>query len=345
MENAEGSKAPESLFEAVLKRRFGKSTCFLCGKRLGSKNRADEHVISKWVLERYDLWNEDLTLLNRTSIPYRQAVIPCCYDCNNQHLQTIEKAMSEAVEGGPDGVKALDHHSLFLWCGKIYYGLLYRELSLKRDRASRSNQTIINREFLQMYQMHHFFLQSARVPMNFCDFHPASIMVFETQEPVNPKLKWDYSDNHNLFFSCRMGRVGIIAFLQDGGAQRGFFPYFDEYKTFALHPLQFQEIVAKCFYKSLLFNRTPKYIMVNDDPILVMQLPLGGFSNKPLYDEWSQEHYAFTLSRITGIPMEQIYYPPDKVMSWLRNEDGSLKHFDSYTMPWPISEAEPSSEE
>lgn len=338
MENVEDFKAPESLFEAVLKGRFGKSTCFLCGKHLRKKNRADEHVIPKWVQERYELWDQHLTLLNRTSMPYRQAVIPCCYDCNNQHLQPVEKVVSEAVEEGPDSVKALDNHLLFLWCGKIYYGFLYKELSIKVDRASKSSQTMVTRDFLRLYQMHHFFLQSARVPMNFLDFHPATIMVFETQEPVHPKLKWDYADNLNLFFSCRMGRVGIIAFLQDGGANKGFFPHFDEYMSFALHPLQFQEIVAQCSYKSLLFNRTPKYFMIDDNPILVSQSLLGGLSNKPLFDEWNQEQYALILSHITGIPMEQIYCPPDMVMSWLRSEDGSLKnHINFDEHPWPIA--------
>src|SRR6185437_5829167 len=74
------------LFQAVAKRRFGLSTCFLCGRRLGIRNRSDEHVIPRWVQDRFGLWNERLNLLNGSSIPYRQLTVPCCRTCNNVHL-------------------------------------------------------------------------------------------------------------------------------------------------------------------------------------------------------------------------------------------------------------------
>jgi hypothetical protein len=66
------------LFQAVGKQKFGAATCFLCGRRLGTKNRADEHVIPKWVQKGFRLWNARLHLLNQTTIPYRQLTIPFC---------------------------------------------------------------------------------------------------------------------------------------------------------------------------------------------------------------------------------------------------------------------------
>jgi hypothetical protein len=66
---------PRHPVETLRSRRIGRSTCFLCGRRLGSRNRADEHIIPRWIQERFQLWNQTLTLLNGTTIAYRQLVI------------------------------------------------------------------------------------------------------------------------------------------------------------------------------------------------------------------------------------------------------------------------------
>jgi hypothetical protein len=313
-------------FDAVLKRKFGFSTCFLCGCRLGQKNRADEHVIPKWVQRKYKLANQQLHLLNRTTIPYRQLTIPCCFTCNNKHLQPLEKRMSRAVALGANAVRALDHHDLFLWLGKMFYGLLYRELFLPWDRAGKTKGRIADKALLKQYEMHHLFLQSVRIPMQFVDFSPASILVVSTQEPDDVRLAWDFRDELNtMCIACRMGSVGLVAVLQDGGAQMPLFPLM-KLRRRKLHPVQFTEVIAQVTYKAMLFNRTPKYIIADgDQKKTVMQMPLGGLSGKPLYEDWNQGQYAQILCQITGVPMEHLYHPPDQVMTWLRNPDGKAK--------------------
>jgi hypothetical protein len=312
-------------FHAVLKRKFGFFTCFLCGCRLGRKNRADEHVIPKWVQKKYRLINQKLHLLNGTTIPYRQLTIPCCLTCNNKHLEPLEGRMSRAVEAGTTGICALDHHDLFLWLGKMFYGLLYRELFLPWDRAGKTKGKITSKQLLKRYEMHHLFLQSVRIPMRFMDFSPASILIVNTQEPDDIRLDWDFRDELNtMCIACRMGPVGLVAVLQDGGAHMTLFPRMGIGKR-KLHPIQFTEVIAKVIYKSMLFNRIPKYVIADGDPKIVMQMPLAGLSGKSLYEEWNQHHYAQILCQITGVPMEHLFHPPDQVMTWLRNPDGKAK--------------------
>jgi hypothetical protein len=208
------------LFQAVRERRFGPDICFLCGSSLAGGG-TEEHVIPRWVQERFELWNQRLTILNGTSIPYRQLTIPCCFPCNNQHLQPIESAIAVAVNDGAKAVRGLGDRVLFVWLGKIFYGLLYRELSLSLDRRDASAGTITDPDFLRRFELHHLFLQSCRMPMKFVDSFPASIFVFETKEPRNRKDGWDFRDNlTSMFISCRVGKVGFVAVLQDGGAQR-----------------------------------------------------------------------------------------------------------------------------
>ena len=316
-------KTETDFFDAVVKRKFGFSTCFLCGCRLGRKNRTNEHVIPKWVQKKFKLKDQKLNLLNGTTIPYRQLTIPCCRTCNNKHLQPIEKRMSRAADQGPKEVRALARHDVFIWLGKMFYGLLYRELFLPWDRAGNYNAKITSKALLKQYEMHHLFLQFVRLPMRFMGFFPASILIVNTHETDDPRMGWDFRDElRTMCIACRVGKVGFIGVLQDGGAQEPMFQLLKLARR-KLHPIQFDEVIAKVTYKAMLFNRVPKYIIVDGNPKTVIQAPLGGFSDKPIFDDWNQEHYAKILCQITGVPMEHLFHPPDQVLTWLRNPDGS----------------------
>ena len=62
-------------------------------------------------------------------------------------------------------VAALDPLTVFLWLGKIFYGLLYKEMFLARDRKSGRRAPIMNRRDLKTFALHHLFLQAARLPL------------------------------------------------------------------------------------------------------------------------------------------------------------------------------------
>ena len=327
------------LFHAVERRRFGTSTCFLCGRRLGSRNRADEHIIPKWVQERFALWDQKLSLLNDTTIPYRKLQIPCCRRCNNDHLQPIESKISSAVDQGPQAVGALDHLTLFLWLGKIFYGLLYKEFFLQRKRKSKRRRRIVPRSSLQEFSMHHLLLQAARVPFQFHPALPASIFVFRVQAPKNRQFQWNLRDSYTLMtMSVTLGNVGILAALQDGGAQRDLeSDFLQRYQQHPLHPLQFAELTAAFFYKTSLLNRVPKFIVGESEgqPVQVMQAPLAGLTSKPIFDGWKQKDYAVWLAEIVQVPLERVFVPPNRVMTWVHDDNGNLRLLDFKTQPWP----------
>lgn len=327
------------LFHAVRDRRFGRATCFLCGRRLGTRNRSDEHVIPRWVQDRFQLWNAQLTLLNGTAIPYRQLTIPCCRPCNNDHLSRVESRVRTAVMGGFETASQLDQTTLFLWLGKIFYGLLLREYFLPRDRRRRARGRIVPRGLLKQYDLHHTMLQAARLPMTFQPSVPASIFVFPLQAPTELAAQFDFRDSTQaLTMSMRLGNVGVIGALQDGGAQRtGFASHIARYQQHPLHPLQFEELTAKFFYKSSLLTRTPRFLLHgNYEEVTVTQLPLAGISSRPIFDEWDQESYAHALSAFAGVPLEMIYEPPDRVMTWLDSPDGRVQEFSLSEQPWPL---------
>ncbi|MFJ8085439.1 hypothetical protein ACIQ6Y_33285 [Streptomyces sp. NPDC096205] len=176
--------------------------CFLCGADLAD-GRTDEHVFPQWLLRRCDLWNEKITLLNGTLMPYKQMRIPCCSTCNNEHLSRIEQAVGDAFAEGPEAVAALDTTTLFLWMGKVYYGLMFRELSLLADRRDPQGGSIVSPKFLATFRMHHLLMQAARGAVRWHnDQHPASVFVFEAQQPTDPRDRFDYVDVSCPFRAC-----------------------------------------------------------------------------------------------------------------------------------------------
>jgi hypothetical protein len=173
--------------------------------------------------------------------------------------------------------------------------------------------------------------------MRFLDFFPASIFVYRLQKSATQKYRFNFRDSPPaLALALQMGSVGIVAALQDGGAQeKGFADYMRRYQGFPLHPLQFLELIAHVFYKAALFNRTPKYITIESTKALqVMQLPLQGFSARPVYDEWDQEMYARIFAFHSGLPLDRVFAPPDRVATWLNGPDGEPRYLSLRDQPW-----------
>src|SRR6516164_3296134 len=112
---AESPAEKPILFHPEEPPQFGREVCFLCGVPLSPDRNTDEHVVPKWIQERFELWDKTLMLLNRTQIPYRKLTIPCCLACNRDHLGKIEERVQKACDQGAQAVRELPPLTLFLW--------------------------------------------------------------------------------------------------------------------------------------------------------------------------------------------------------------------------------------
>jgi hypothetical protein len=299
---------------------FSDTQCFLCGQDLGEA-KSREHVFPKWLLYRLDLWDKTITLLNRTTIPYRYLTVPCCPACNSEHLARLEEAIEFAFRKGPKQVIQTDKLLLYQWMGKIFYGLLYRELSLAADRSDPDSETITSTEMMEDYRALHGFLQSIRIPITFENFFPGSVFVFEIE--CAPGLgSFDYSDNPiGMTFCIRVGNTGVIACLKDDGlVLESFSELYRALDGVKLHPIQFDELCAAIFYKAFSMIRSSKYMSVTAPgaPPIVVKIP--GFSQAPWFEEWKDEIFARFLESFWskyGITFDEIFVPPNSVRTYL----------------------------
>jgi hypothetical protein len=150
------------IFKKLDENKFDDSNCFLCGTDLHENNRSQEHVIPKWIQRRFNLWNQKIILLNGSSIDYRYLTIPCCKNCNNKYLKRLEDKLINAIDSGFDSLKKLDRNIIFYWLGKIYFGLMYKELFLHLNQKNHEEGTIINSDYIKRFEAHYLFLQGIR---------------------------------------------------------------------------------------------------------------------------------------------------------------------------------------
>lgn len=317
-----------------LRQTFTDKNCFLCGvtltKREGDPARStEEHVIPRWLQSRHQLYQKKMTLLNGTTIFYAALKIPCCYECNHDRLAPLEEKVKTAVEAGPDAVEQLDPWTLFYWLGKIYYGLLFRELSLVAERSDPNSNKIMTPDILEQFAMHHALMQKIRGVIDCADeSFPASIYILECQELLGqPEINWDYGDAFvRPYLSLRMGRVGIIAFLQDWGVCEDSGPLiFQSAKGLALHPIQFRYLMGWGHYTANAYRRTNHHLSFRgESSITTISPPVPSLSNEHPYIQ-DDRILAEVLSAVMQQPLESIYRP-GQLLNAIQKGDGTHLH-------------------
>jgi len=100
----------------------------------GEETSNAEHIIPKWLQRKFNLFVKNLILPNGTSLLYGQAVIPVSQE-HNTNFSRIENNISREVYN-------LDE--IYLWALKLHLGLIYKDSTLKYERADSNSPFIID---------------------------------------------------------------------------------------------------------------------------------------------------------------------------------------------------------
>jgi hypothetical protein len=214
-----------------------------------------------------------------------------------------------------------------MWLSKIFYGILYRETLLLADRRG-GRRTIVPKEVLRELRLHHDFMQGIRRSLEFPFGIPGSIFVFGTAQPDRVEAQFDFIDNHhNLSIALRMGSVGIVCCLQDGGMTRKFHDHLKRsyHRRNRLHPVQFREATAEVFYKSMLLESEPLYTVMEDQhKMLVMTQNPSAIS----FRDWDLQVFCRMLAYYWDQPPEEIFSSAAGFASSIRDENGHFRKLD-----------------
>lgn len=317
---------------------FDYKHCFICGISVEQRPVTEEHILSQWLLRRFDLWDRTITLLNWTDIKYSQLKIPCCSVCNNDHLSRIEKEVQQGVEQGFEKFRQIDELTIYQWLAKIRFGILFKELSLDADRGNKELGKIIGPKVMHEHQNLHRLLQSVRLPFRFIS-KPWSVWILRSH--TYPRKYdfdfWDFFESLTVYI--RMHDTAVIMCLEDNAYQQeardDFFKQFD---GVTLHPCQLEELAVRVSYQNALLRRTPEYD-IDVHPVtgeyIVSCKPLQRYPGENIFDAWIPEHYARTIYHLwkrAGFAeaFEDIFPGDGTCFTTLYDEHGNVNVLDKY---------------
>lgn len=263
---------------------FNNKRCFLCGEDLNEENSSFEHILPKWLLRKFDLWDKSLIMINQTSVKYNQFKIPCCKNCNNEHLSKMEEKFKRLLENKFQKLTPDDEKIIFQWTAKILYGSVYRKLSFRIDMKNPELGNLMTPEIIESYSALHLFLQSIRFPTKFHEPYPWSFFIFQFEDDTFHYI----NDFENLSFSIKLGKIGIVIVFEDSKKVENSMVLMKGLYQFPLDFVQYLEVTMLIFYSKMLIQSTPKYISVISDETKEMevftipsifQIPLKKFDN------------------------------------------------------------------
>jgi hypothetical protein len=313
--------------------------CFLCGAALTDDTRSDEHVFPRWLQHKHNLWNQRVTLLNGSTLPYRLLKISSCRGCNNNALSQLETDVQAILSGPFRSVSRVEEHRLFQWCSKVLYGLLHRELRLLTDRRDPSRGPIVRPELLEGLLTFHHFTTSICRPFRFHGFTPYSLFVTEALRSRESGSNFDYRDclalgageqaRIALTLALRTDHFAIFCVFQDNGLQKEHFQgFFDRFAGIPLHPIQFLELACKTVYKHSKLSFDPRYLSQTTGPdAAVIVVPIT-FPAGAVWSPWVNREFAEFFCAcaaglgIKGIPDPEDFCVEDRTTTWLFDGSG-----------------------
>ena len=294
--------------------------CFLCGCDFDEAKQTDEHVFPKWLLRRFDLYNETLNLFNHSTISYRHLKIPCCAGCNGTYLSQMEDKFRGLLSRDFQKLSDTDELVVFQWAAKILYGTLYKELSLLNDQRVPESGTIMTPYTVERFRTLHLLLQSIRIPTAFRKPYPWSIFVFNYEGDDFHYI----NDIEHQSFAIKLGTIGVTVVFEDSGAVGRLVRWMHGLKAFKLNPLQFIEASAIIFYGKRLMINSITYMSaysISQKEMVIKAM------NEPRGRDWDREEYAAFFNTMLvrdGYEDFGTLYVDDTVRTWLADENGVL---------------------
>ena len=224
-----------------------RDTCFICGR----KAETVEHVIPKWLQHRYNLWDEHLLLPNKTSIPYRNVLVPSCAKCNNEVYGSLENRVSSGIATESD---------IWKWANKIHYALGYKDRFLAWDRANPN------------YKIGDIISSNDPIERDRHFLHCVSGDFHTDPDPFGSVFKFEFAKFsefafahiiHSQSISVCLSNIGYVIFVTDGQALKrdvGLTQYYNSFPK----PVKREETKSSPHFEwqapSFYYNPQKKYL-------------------------------------------------------------------------------------
>lgn len=313
---------------------FDNKTCFLSGVAL--EKPLFYSVFPEWIVEEYNIGDQPFKMLDESYKNYNDLKLPCS-ERVFERLSNLDEQVRIAFTQGYKGVKALESELLFQWIAKWVYGIIFNEIQAGISQQMLSGEPLnFSQTLVHKFKNLHIMLQSLIMETEYETVLPFSLLVVEVDNPENT---YNYRDEINtLVYSLRIKNLGIIACLQDNGANLRYHEdVLSLVKDQKLHPIQFEELCGGFFYSCYLFNRLPDYMVSSlDGKVYIEPMPLVGVNSRPVFDHFQAKTYGQVLENFWkpwGYTLFEIIRDPENPMSFIKDESGEFIPIDKLVLP------------
>lgn len=298
---------------------FSNKNCFLCGLKPKSK-KTKEHIFPKWLQHQFDLWDNNLIITNGTKIPYRNLTVPCCDECNNDHLSKMETKFKTLLDNSFENLTLEDEMTIFQWTAKILYATRYKELTLLIDRKNPDLGKILTPSEIESYSTLHLFLQSIRFKTNFNEVKPWSIFIFKTDDD-----KFYYQNELNfLSLSIKLGGISIVIAFEDNNCIESYMQPLKELRNLELNFAQYVEVTSFIFYSAYLKEKIPSYYATFNGKTEELNInPANRIYGREWNDEEFGTYFDFRLDKCGLKRYEKTYQGNGILSTYLIDENGN----------------------
>lgn len=304
--------------------KFDSNICFLSGETLTSQHDTIS-VFPEWLMQQFQLHDKSFTMIDFvTPILYKNLILPCSENVKNKFNQ-LDLEIQEVFQNGYNAIKLIDEQKLFLWMSRIIYGILYHDLKLEKEKKELKNDILqISESLKNKFHLFHLMLQSIIYPIQFSEQKPWSIAI------VGVKYSKDVfnfrGDPIKLIFSLGLNGFGIVASLHDNGfVKEKESELLNKIGDTILHPIQFEELIARFNYNHFLLKKQPKYNINETQQGILIHSLLGSKNDDidSVFHLWNDNIFADVLTdywKPWGLQKKDIISFPNAPISFLEHE-------------------------
>jgi hypothetical protein len=240
--------------------------CFICGAKPDSKEFNDEHIIPDWILRKYKLHKEYVTLPNGSKFKYSQYKVPCCKDCNSELGKTYEEPISELLGKSYNDIVAEINkdpkivHFLFKWLSLIFLKTHLKDKLLLAERDTRINAGFLSDDYYWEDIHHIHCVARSHYTKAKIDSNVYGTIFILPAMVVDRFGGFDFIDSQaGKAIMLQLGEFTIISVLNDSCASSTIFMEQIKKINAPLSPFQLREIVAHLNFINLSLKERPVY--------------------------------------------------------------------------------------
>jgi len=239
------------------------SCCFICGAQPHSKLFNNEHVIPNWLIRKYGLVQQALSLPNYQPIKYSKHKIPCCSECNSLMGRKIEELVRNLVNAGSNAIqnyiKAGNGLDIFVWLGLLFLKSHLKDRDYRMSIDERAGAMKIG-DLYDWETLHHVH-SVVRCFVNGAGIDQGALgSMFAVGTIERGGEEFDFAD---LFAAqtmmIRLGEVALIATFNDSGAAcQAVMPLLKRLEG-PLTPMQARELMVEFAFMNLSLQERPRF--------------------------------------------------------------------------------------